>query len=310
MPSLSLVYCAEQLRRLLSELFAPGFPENLKAPYRVRAGHLSDSLADLAGRYGVDTAPLRALLTTWDAATLPGALEVVSRLEQWARGEESQRELAAGKRKEYLVSLLQRPCRDKDELTRWAEECLAFLAEKVRAGGAAPSTRFDLDAHKIFTGAWDRLWLLGLTDLANRLGAPDRELPGRSCAEVHEALEAIRGALTTDTPAEMPLAAAPAPVQPPDGPDNGRWLWWNGKRTAVPKGTVYRLLAFMWDRDSASYDSLETAKVFDSAVAPQTVRSYANKANNALPPGFPWRLSADSVSRQLTKVPMRHDDSA
>jgi hypothetical protein len=89
----------------------------------------------------------------------------------------------------------------------------------------------------------------------------------------------------------------------PDGPEGGRWLWWKNKRHKVPKGTVYRLLAHMWGRDSASYDSLVKDEVFDSAVAPQTVRSYANKANNALPRGFPWRLSADSVNRQLTRVP-------
>jgi hypothetical protein len=89
----------------------------------------------------------------------------------------------------------------------------------------------------------------------------------------------------------------------PDGPEGGRWVWWNNKRYDVPQGTVYRLLEHMWGRDSASYDSLEDAKVIESAVAPQTVRSYANKANNALPVGFPWRLATDSNARQLTKLP-------
>jgi hypothetical protein len=58
----------------------------------------------------------------------------------------------------------------------------------------------------------------------------------------------------------------------------------------------------MWNRDSATYSDLDAAEVFETSVAPQTVRSYANKANNALPRGIPWRLSADSVSRQLSKV--------
>ncbi len=87
-----------------------------------------------------------------------------------------------------------------------------------------------------------------------------------------------------------------------DGPEGGRWVWWKNKRHAVPKGVVYRLLGHMWDRDSASYDDLRTFKVIESDVAPQTIRSYANKVNNALPAGFPWRLSSDSISRQLTKV--------
>jgi hypothetical protein len=88
----------------------------------------------------------------------------------------------------------------------------------------------------------------------------------------------------------------------PDGPEGGRWIWWQNKRYDVPKGNVYRIIAYMWNRDSASYDELENATVFESSVAPQTVRSYANKVNNALPPGIPWRLSANSTNRQLTKV--------
>ena len=87
----------------------------------------------------------------------------------------------------------------------------------------------------------------------------------------------------------------------PDGVEGGRWLWWENKRHSVPKGVVYRLLDHMWDRDSASYKDLEDAGVFESAVVPQTVRSYANKAKNALPSGFPWHLKTDSAARQLTK---------
>jgi hypothetical protein len=86
-----------------------------------------------------------------------------------------------------------------------------------------------------------------------------------------------------------------------DGVAGGRWLWWKGERYSVPRGTIYRLVEYMWERDSASYDDLED-HVFDSAVAPQTIRSYVNKTNNALPLGFPWRLSSDSTSRHLTKV--------
>ena len=42
--------------------------------------------------------------------------------------------------------------------------------------------------------------------------------------------------------------------------------------------------------------------VFDSDVAPQTVRSYANKANKDLKRiGVPWRLSTDSVTRHINK---------
>ncbi len=108
------------------------------------------------------------------------------------------------------------------------------------------------------------------------------------------------------TPAQAPAAPSADEKENgphPDGPEGGRWVWWKNERRDVPQGTIYRLLAYMWNHDSASYDDLLDAEVFDTVVQPQTVRSYANKANNALPTGFPWRLSADSISRQLTKVP-------
>jgi hypothetical protein len=88
----------------------------------------------------------------------------------------------------------------------------------------------------------------------------------------------------------------------PDGPEGGRWIWWKNKRYNVPIGNVYRLIEYIWNRDSARYDDL-IGPVFDDPVEPQTIRSYANKVKKALPTGFPWRLSTNSVSRQLTKVP-------
>jgi hypothetical protein len=135
-------------------------------------------------------------------------------------------------------------------------------------------------------------------------------LRGEGEVSVHVAPENIRSrrissnqeelhgtAMTTLTDANCQGHDAPHA----DGPEGGRWVWWNNKRSKVPRGIVYRLLEHMWDRDSAHYDDLIAAEVFDTAVMPGTVRSYANKVNNALPTGFPWRLSADSGSRQLTK---------
>jgi hypothetical protein len=93
------------------------------------------------------------------------------------------------------------------------------------------------------------------------------------------------------------------PPPHPDGPEGGCWLWWQGKRRDMPKGNVYKLVAYMWSRDSATYDEL-VGPVFDSAVMPQTVRSYVNKANNALRPiRVPWRLSTDSVTLNIIKKP-------
>jgi hypothetical protein len=86
-----------------------------------------------------------------------------------------------------------------------------------------------------------------------------------------------------------------------EGPEGGRWLWWRGRRYDIPAGNVYRLLEYMWGRDSARYDGL-VGPVFDSDAEPQTVRSLASKANKVLGKvGVPWRFTTDSVTRHLTK---------
>jgi hypothetical protein len=99
-----------------------------------------------------------------------------------------------------------------------------------------------------------------------------------------------------------PDPAAEEPQRPRvDGVEGGCWLWWQGSRHNIPKGNVYKLVAFMWEQDSASYDALG-GPVFEDPVQPQTIRSLANKVNVALKKvGVPWRLSTDSTLRQLTK---------
>jgi hypothetical protein len=86
-----------------------------------------------------------------------------------------------------------------------------------------------------------------------------------------------------------------------NGVEGGCWLWWNGKRHDIPKGVVYRLIAHMWDRDSALYDNLD-GPVFEGAVEPGTVRARVSDANGVLKKTHvPWRLKADATSRILTK---------
>jgi hypothetical protein len=90
---------------------------------------------------------------------------------------------------------------------------------------------------------------------------------------------------------------------PSNGPEGGRWVRWMGKRCPIPKGIVYRMVDYFWNRDSATYDELE-GPVFENPVAPQTIRSWVNKVNTSLMPiGVPWRLSADSNTRHVTKQP-------
>jgi hypothetical protein len=88
----------------------------------------------------------------------------------------------------------------------------------------------------------------------------------------------------------------------PDGPDGGCWLWWQGTKHDIPKGVVYRLLAFMWEKDQANYETLER-HVFDLEVKEGTIRARASDVNKKVlePIGVPWRLSADSSNRYLTK---------
>lgn len=89
----------------------------------------------------------------------------------------------------------------------------------------------------------------------------------------------------------------------PDGPESGCWLWWRGKRFDIPKGTIWRLLDYMWTRESASYSDLE-GPVFDTLVDPGTIRARASELSRLLRKiGVPWRLKPDAVSRYLTKQP-------
>jgi hypothetical protein len=101
-------------------------------------------------------------------------------------------------------------------------------------------------------------------------------------------------------------AGSPSRPAHADGVEGGCWLWWQGTRFDIPKGNVYKMLAFMWGRDSAGYDDLER-EVFEDPVEPQTIRSLASKVNNALKKvGIPWRLTTDSTTRQLTKKPSQN----
>jgi hypothetical protein len=166
----------------------------------------------------------------------------------------------------------------RDQLHSTAKETITFAALQTLAEVIGESTKAPLVASESAPLLQeDSAELLAdvLTDLAEFLHAPPQGALGH-------------GQQRGDEPH-------------PDGVEGGCWLWWKNKRHPVPRGVVYRLFDHMWDRDSASYEDLEDAGVFESAVAPQTVRSYANKAKNALPSRFPWRLKTDSTARQLTK---------
>jgi hypothetical protein len=97
-----------------------------------------------------------------------------------------------------------------------------------------------------------------------------------------------------------------------DGPHDGCWLTWNGKRHDIPKGVVYRLLKFMWARQSADYATLMDCSggVFDGPVEPQTVRSNVSDANGVLRRiGVDWKLTTDSTAQIVTKCPADAEQS-
>jgi hypothetical protein len=121
----------------------------------------------------------------------------------------------------------------------------------------------------------------------------------------HQRMVIARSRLEKELFSFRAVSYSVVPPQPrADGPVGGCWLWWKGRRHDVPKGNVYRLLDFMWDRDHAHYDDL-VGPVLDASVLAQSIRSLAGKVNKTLKKvGVPWRLEPDSVTRHLTKQPV------
>jgi hypothetical protein len=90
----------------------------------------------------------------------------------------------------------------------------------------------------------------------------------------------------------------------PDGPEAGRWLWWDGKRHPIRTRQVYLIVDFMWDKDAAPFDDL-IDNAFASNVANHSVTTAVSRVNDALRvtiPGFPWLLHANCVERIVTKT--------
>jgi len=69
----------------------------------------------------------------------------------------------------------------------------------------------------------------------------------------------------------------------------------------IPRGRVYKLLEFMWNRNTASHADV-IAHVFESEPEPQSLRSLLNKANNTLRKiGESWTLHTDGIAHVITK---------
>jgi hypothetical protein len=93
-----------------------------------------------------------------------------------------------------------------------------------------------------------------------------------------------------------------------DGPEGGRWVWWQGKQHNVPTGTAYRLIAHMWTRDFAKYDDLFNGTVYEDTVQPDSIRGDVSKLNKRLKRiGITWCLCCDSRGRTVTKRTIKRE---
>jgi hypothetical protein len=64
----------------------------------------------------------------------------------------------------------------------------------------------------------------------------------------------------------------------------------------------YRVVAYFWGRQFATFDALKEA--VNAEAADPTVHTWVNRANNALSDlALPWRLAADSTNRVVRKEP-------
>jgi hypothetical protein len=89
--------------------------------------------------------------------------------------------------------------------------------------------------------------------------------------------------------------APPEDAPHPDGPDQGRTLWWKNEPHVMPP-KIADVIKFMWDRSFATYDDFKDGVWgHDNSTTDNTVRSKVSLANtwlidNHIDPG--WDLSA------------------
>jgi hypothetical protein len=89
----------------------------------------------------------------------------------------------------------------------------------------------------------------------------------------------------------------------PDGPEGGRWIWWNNVRYPIAKGKGYQLVEFMWGRESARLnDLIGPDLVWEDGVEDSAIKSCISRANvwlRGIP--LPWELTFDSTSDHVRK---------
>ncbi len=120
-------------------------------------------------------------------------------------------------------------------------------------------------------------------------GAP--ALPGR----VKEPAQ-VPGSGSDPLPPKVPQVEEPEP----DGPQAGCRVRWEG-RTVEVRGQIYKFIAFMWNRESASFITIKHEM---GDVEDKTMHTWTHRANNDLASlHLPWKLTADVPNRVVRKEP-------
>ena len=109
----------------------------------------------------------------------------------------------------------------------------------------------------------------------------------------------------------VPVSLAVAHASHPDGPAvDGRTVRFGGHSVTLDP-VPWRVAAFMWSRTTAGFDELaayvnENRSV--SAPADSNFHTWATRTNDALRDlKLPWRLSADTLNRIMTRPPAGRD---
>jgi hypothetical protein len=91
----------------------------------------------------------------------------------------------------------------------------------------------------------------------------------------------------------------------PDGPEAPHWMWLTGIRHRIESPQAWKLLNFFWNRDAATFDELsgpEPGKIWPDPVQDSALTSAANRFQNAMPSGFPFKLRVKN--RTLYREPV------
>jgi hypothetical protein len=130
--------------------------------------------------------------------------------------------------------------------------------------------------------------------IVRHLGLPDGPREPRTAidragcvAELRDVKEFLRRAMAGD--------------EAPDGLVREGLLRWQGRSYDIPRGAISRLIGYLWDRESATFDELNQ-HVFESPQGNPSLSSRTREASGILRAhGIPWRLSVRTADRLVKR---------